>query len=146
MKLWAFGFNQTNPAATDLSSPSSDETLPRSSYEAEKFTESPQLHKTSKKQEDTSDSKPQSDEGQPQQASTNPESNTGSDSAPGISQMKLCSQFRCFVDYFFGIRSKRPQVKTSPNWSKRPQLQLQIGQNGPKNGPKNGLKFDLGFK
>ena len=82
-----FGFNQTNPAATELSSPSSAETLPRSSYEAEKFTESPPLHKTSKKQEDTSDSKPQSDEGQPQQASTNPESNTGSDSALGISQM-----------------------------------------------------------
>ena len=41
-----------------------------------------------------------------------------------------------------GPKSKRPQVKTAPNWSKRPQLQLQIGQNCPK----NGLKFDLGFK
>ena len=28
-----------------------------------------------------------------------------------------------------GPKSKHPQVKTSPNWSKRPQLQLQIGQN-----------------
>ena len=35
---------------------------------------------TSKKQEDISDSKPESDEGQTQQASANPESNTGSDS------------------------------------------------------------------
>ena len=30
--------------------------------------------------------------------------------------------------------SKRSQVKTAPNWSKRPRLQLQIGQNGPKTG------------
>ena len=34
-----------------------------------------------------------------------------------------------------GIRSKRPQVKTAPNWSKRPQLQLHIGQNGPQKRP-----------
>ena len=41
-----------------------------------------------------------------------------------------------------GPKSKRPKAETAPYWSKRPQLQLQIGQNGPK----NGLKFDLGFK
>ena len=34
-----------------------------------------------------------------------------------------------------GPKSKRPQVKTAPNWSKRPQMQLQIGQNGPKKRP-----------
>ena len=45
-----------------------------------------------------------------------------------------------------GIRSKRPQVKTAPNWSKRPQLQLQIGQNSPKQRSQNGPKFDLGAK
>ena len=58
--------------------------------EAEKFTDSPLLHKTSKKQKDTSDSKPEMDESRTLQVSTNPESNTGSDSAPGISQMKFC--------------------------------------------------------
>ena len=67
----------------------------------QKFSDSPSLHKTSKKQEDTSNSKPEMDKGQTQQTLTNPESNTGSDSAPAISQMKLCSQFWCFVDNFF---------------------------------------------
>ena len=50
----------------------------------------------------TSDSKPESDEGQTQQASTNPESKTGSDSALDISQMKLCSQFFFFFFFFCG--------------------------------------------
>ena len=103
MKLSALGFTQANPTVTELSSPSSAEMLSSSSCEAEKFTEMWSLHKTSKKQQDTSDSKPESDEGQTQQASTNPESNTRSDSAPGISQMKLCSQFWCFVFNFFPI-------------------------------------------
>ena len=56
MKLLAFGFAQANPAATESSSPSSAETLPSSIYKAEKFTESPSIHKTSMKQEDTTNS------------------------------------------------------------------------------------------
>ena len=73
MKLSAFGFTRANPTATESSSSPSAETLPSTSCESEKFTDSPSLHKTSKKQEDISDSKPESDEGQTQQASTNTE-------------------------------------------------------------------------
>ena len=54
--------------------------FPSTSWEAEKFKDSPSLRKTSKKQEDISDSKPELDEGQSQQVSTSPESNTWSDS------------------------------------------------------------------
>ena len=54
--------------------------LPSTSWEAEEFKDLSSLRKTSKKQEDTSDSKPESDNGQSQQVSTNPESNTWSDS------------------------------------------------------------------
>ena len=56
MKLSAFGFTLANPAPTESSSPSSTETLPSSSCDAKKFTEPLLLHKTSKKQDDTSDS------------------------------------------------------------------------------------------
>ena len=78
LQLSSFGFSWANQAATDSSLPPSTEMLPSTSWEAEKFNDSPSLHKTSKKQEDISDSKTES--GQSQQVSTNPESNSWSDS------------------------------------------------------------------
>ena len=101
MKLSAFGFTTANPAASESSAPSSAETLPSSRWEAEKFTESPSLHKTAKKQEATSNSKPEQDEGQTQQASTNLESNTGSNSAPGIFQNEIMFPILVYCQYFF---------------------------------------------